>query len=79
MKQIAVYSSNNCAWCVRAKALLESKGLEYEEIDISQNSERALEMVERTGRRTVPQVFINNQAIGGFDELSAMNRAGKLD
>ncbi len=79
MKHIEVYSSHNCTWCVHAKALLESKGLDYEEINISLDMARALEMVERSGRRTVPQIFIDDEPIGGFDELSALNQAGRLD
>ena len=79
MKNIEVYSSQNCPWCGRAKALLESKGLVYEEIDISTDTLRVLEMVERSGRRTVPQIFIDDEPIGGFDELSAMHQAGMLN
>ena len=79
MKNIEVYSTHNCPWCVRAKALLESKGLEYAEINISADTDRALEMVERSGRRTVPQIFIDEESIGGFTELSALNQAGSLD
>jgi glutaredoxin 3 len=79
MKHIEVYSSNNCPWCVRAKALLENKGLDYEEIDVSADTDRTLEMVERSGRRSVPQIFIDDEPVGGFVELSALNQAGKLD
>ena len=79
MQQIEVYSTHDCPWCVRAKTLLESKGLDYEEIEISSDTAHALEMVERSGRRTVPQVFIEDESIGGFDELSALNREGKLN
>jgi len=79
MKHIEVYSTNDCPWCVRAKALLESKGLDYAEIDISADTDRALEMVQRSGRRSVPQIVIDDEPIGGFVELSALHRAGKLD
>ncbi len=79
MKNIEVYSSHNCPWCGHAKALLESKGLNYEEINISTDEHKALEMIERSGRRTVPQIFIDNEPIGGFDELSAIHLAGKLN
>jgi glutaredoxin 3 len=79
MKNIEVYSTQDCPWCVRAKTLLQSKGLDYEELDISSDTASALEMVERSGRRTVPQIFIEGESIGGFDELSALNRAGKLN
>jgi glutaredoxin 3 len=79
MKHIEVYSTNDCPWCVRAKALLESKGLDYAEIDISADTDRALEMVQRSGRRSVPQIVIDDEPIGGFVELSALHRAGILD
>jgi len=79
MKQIEVYSGNNCPWCVRARALLQSKGLDFEEINISSQAERTQEMVQRSGRRSIPQIFIDKEPIGGFDELSQLNRAGKLD
>jgi glutaredoxin 3 len=78
MNHIEVYSTNNCPWCVRAKSLLRANGLDFEEIDISSNRARALEMIERSGRRTVPQIFIDDEPIGGFDELSKLglpNRA----
>ena len=64
---------------MRAKALLQSKGLDYEEINISSDPDRRLEMVVRSGRRTVPQIFINHESIGGFDELAQLSKAGKLD
>jgi glutaredoxin 3 len=79
MNNIEVYSSHNCPWCDRAKALLESKGLDYKEINISKDHVKALGMIERSGRRTVPQIFIDDEPIGGFDELSALNQAGKLN
>lgn len=79
MKHIEVYSTDNCPWCVRAKALLKSKRLDYEEINISTGTDRTMEMVDRSGRRTVPQIFIDNEPIGGFDELSQFDKAGKLD
>ena len=79
MKNIEVYSGHSCPWCSRAKALLESKGLDYKEISISKDLVKALEMIERSGRRTVPQIFIDDEPIGGFDELSAMNQAGQLN
>lgn len=79
MKHIEVYSTDNCPWCARAKALLESKRLDYEEINISTDTDRTLEMVDRSGRRTVPQIFIDYEPIGGFDELSQLDKAGKLN
>lgn len=79
MKNIEVYSSHNCPWCDRTKALLESKGLDYNELIISKDHVNALEMIERSGRRTLPQIFIDDEPIGGFDELLALNQAGKLN
>ena len=78
MNQIEIYSTNNCPWCTRAKSLLRTKGLDFEEIDISSDQARALEMIERSGRRSVPQIFIDDESIGGFDELSKLNLPDKL-
>lgn len=79
MNQIEIYSTDNCPWCTRAKSLLRAKGLDFEEIDISSNQARALEMIERSSRRTVPQIFIDGEPIGGFDELSKMNLPDRQD
>lgn len=73
MNRIEVYSTNQCPWCVRAKSLLQAEGLNYEEIDVSSDQDRLLEMMQRSGQRTVPQIFIDDVAIGGFDELSKLN------
>jgi len=78
MPDIKVYSTRNCPFCVRAKALLTSKDLEYTEIHVDTDAERLHEMIERSGNRTVPQIFINDVSIGGYDELSQMNSDGKL-
>ena len=78
MPYIEVYSTPNCPFCVSAKALLKSKNLSFQEIDVSNNSESLQKMVKLSGLRTVPQIFINNQSIGGFDELSKMNADGGL-
>ena len=79
MNHIEVYSTVNCPWCTRAKSLLRARGLDFEEIDISSDQARALEMSERSGRRTVPQIFIDDVPIGGFDELSNVDLPDKLD
>lgn len=78
MNNIQIYSTQQCPYCVRAKALLQSKGLDYSETDITNDSELAQEMIDRSGNRTVPQIFIDGEAIGGFDELSVLNNHGKL-
>lgn len=78
MPHIEVYSTPNCPFCVSAKALLNSKNLSFKEIDVSDNFESLQKMVKLSGQRSVPQIFINNQSIGGFDELSQMNTDGNL-
>jgi glutaredoxin 3 len=75
MNQIQIYSTHNCPWCARAKSLLQTRGLDFEEIDIGADQIRAREMIERSGRRTVPQIFIDGEHIGGFDELSRTKQA----
>lgn len=80
MAQIEMYTTTICPYCVRAKKLLEKKGVDFTEINVSTDAERRQEMVERAGgRRTVPQIFINGEGIGGCDELYALDRSGRLD
>lgn len=79
MAQVIVYTTRICPYCVRAKQLLQRKGIAYEEIDVSDDFEARRDLVARTGQRTVPQIFINAQPIGGCDELYALERAGQLD
>ena len=78
MLKIEVYSTSNCPYCVRAKALLKSKNLSFEEIDVSDDVDSLQKMVQLSGLRTVPQIFINDQSIGGFDELAQLNADGDL-
>ena len=78
--QVTVYSTNMCPYCVRAKQLLERKGIEYKEVNLSKEApEVRLELMQKTNHRTVPQIFIKEQFIGGFDQLYALEREGKLD
>ena len=77
--RVRVYTTFICAYCVRAKMLLKAKGVPYEEIDVSHDHATRAWLVKATGQRTVPQIFINEESIGGFDELRALDRAGKLD
>ncbi len=79
MAKIEIYTSPFCGYCARAKALLDSKGAAYDEMDVMMDDRKRTEMRERSKRTTVPQIFINGQHIGGSDELSALERAGKLD
>jgi glutaredoxin 3 len=78
--RIEVYSSIFCPYCARATGLLESKGVAFETIDVLAQPERRPEMIERAGGRTsVPQIFINDEHIGGCDDLYALDKAGGLD
>ncbi len=80
MKNVVVYSKDYCPYCVRAKELLASKGVSYEEIEVDVYPERLNEMIEKAnGRRTVPQIFIDEKHVGGCDDLYDLERAGKLD
>lgn len=74
-----VYKTPWCGYCVRATSLLEGKGVEYEEIDVAGDAERRAWLVETTGRRTVPQIFIDGEPIGGYQDLAALDRSGELD
>jgi len=76
---IVVYSTERCSYCVLAKKLLESKGLTYREIDVSHDEALQQEMVERSGRRSVPEIFIDDDFIGGYDDLARLNATGELD
>ena len=80
MAKVQVYTTPYCAFCVRAKMLLERRGVEFEEIDVSGDPELRTKLVELSGgRRTVPQIFVNDAIIGGYEELMALDDAGKLD
>lgn len=76
---VIIYSKANCPYCVWAKKLLDNKKVSYQEvrIDLDENEQRTMERL--SGRRTVPQIFINGLSIGGFDDLSALEKAGNLD
>lgn len=80
MAKVEVYSTNYCPYCVRAKQLLDAKDVDYTEIDVTGNDEARMALVEKSGgRKTVPQIFINGQSIGGYDDLRALEESGKLD
>jgi glutaredoxin 3 len=80
MKPVTIYTTPFCGYCFAAKRLLSEKGVVFKEIDVSADPDRRVEMVQRAmGRRTVPQIFIDQEAVGGFDEISELDRAGKLD
>ena len=78
--KIEIYVRQACPYCVMAKKLLASKGQEWKEIDLDKDPDRTQEMIERTeGRMTVPEIFINNNLIGGYDDLAAKEATGELD
>ena len=80
MAKIRMYASAVCPFCVRAEMLLKSKGvIEIEKIRVDLDPRQREEMMDRTGRRTVPQIYIGERHVGGFDELAALEHAGKLD
>ncbi|MEG9883933.1 MAG: glutaredoxin 3 [Hyphomicrobiales bacterium] len=80
MVKATIYTKQTCPFCHAAKALLQDKGLVYEEIDITGDESGRVAMIERAGGcHTVPQIFIAQSHIGGFDDLRALNDAGKLD
>jgi glutaredoxin 3 len=80
MPKIVMYSTAVCPYCINAERLLTSKGVkQIDKIRVDLDPEQRMEMIEKTGRRTVPQIYINNQHIGGFDELRALDMKGQLD
>ncbi len=80
MPEIEIFTTPMCPYCVRAKRLLTTKSVAFQEVDLYVTPERREEMVSRAGGRTsVPQIFINGVHVGGSDDLAALDRAGKLD
>lgn len=80
MAKVQLYTTSFCPFCVRAKALLRGKGVAFEEIDVTDDDQLREKMVEMAGgRRTVPEIFINDRLVGGFEELRALNVSGELD
>jgi glutaredoxin 3 len=80
MAEVEIYTTPLCPYCWRAKRLLNKKGIAFVEIDLWQEPQRRPEMIERAGgRRTVPQLFVDGRAIGGSDELAALESSGALD
>lgn len=80
MKPVEIYTGNFCGYCTRAKNLLTQKGVNFIEYPVGMDPDKRAEMVHRSqGGRTVPQIFIDGRHVGGYDELYALDRAGKLD
>jgi glutaredoxin 3 len=77
--EVLIYTGHRCAYCNAAKKMLDSKNITYHEINIHEDAAKAEEMVERTKRQTVPQIFIGDTHVGGFDDMAALNTEGKLD
>ncbi len=77
--KVVVYSTLMCPYCVRAKALLKAKGVAFEEIRVDLDRDRMVEMMQRSGRRTVPQIFIGDVHVGGYDDMAALDARGGLD
>ncbi|GBL47323.1 glutaredoxin 3 [Sulfuriferula multivorans] len=79
MSTVTMYCTAVCPYCVMAERLLQGKGVSVEKIRVDLDPNRRAEMMTRTGRRTVPQIYVGDTHVGGFDDLSALDRAGKLD
>ncbi len=80
MSAVKMYTTGVCPYCQMAERLLTSKGVgEIEKVRVDLAPEKRIEMMQRTGRRTVPQIYIGDTHVGGYDELAALDRAGKLD
>lgn len=80
MSKILMYSTAVCPYCIRAEQLLQRKGVQQiEKVRVDLQPELRVAMMEKTGRRTVPQIYINDEYVGGYDDLAALDRTGKLD
>ena len=78
MADVTVYTTRLCGYCHAAKRLFAGRGIAYDEIDVSNDPDKRAWLVETTGRRTVPQIFIRGESIGGYDELAALDGSGQL-
>jgi glutaredoxin 3 len=78
MPHVTVYTTRVCAYCVAAKRLLAARGVTYDEVDVTGDDAKRTWLAETTGRKTVPQIFIADQAVGGYDELASLDRSGRL-
>ena len=77
--QVTIYTTAYCPYCLRAKRLLDKKGVVYQEIDAEGKDELREWLVERTGQQTVPQIFVGDRPLGGFSDIDALDRRGQLD
>lgn len=76
---VTVYSTRFCPYCIAARRLLKDKGVAFEELAVDGNAALRAEMTEKAGRTSVPQIWVGDQHVGGFDELAALDRSGRLD
>jgi len=79
MKEVKIYSKNYCPYCTKAKQLLKSKNIAFQEIDLTNDPETQAKISAETGWQTVPMIFIDGKLIGGFDNLNALNQKGELE
>lgn len=78
MSEVRVFTTRVCGYCVAAKRLLAARGVAYNEIDVTTDQDKRVWLAKTTGRRTVPQIFIGDKSIGGYDELASLDRSGQL-
>lgn len=78
-KKVVIYTTQGCTYCADAKELLNKKGVKYEEIQVDKDPNKLAEMIKLSQKRSVPQIFIDQESIGGFDDLSKLATSGKLD
>lgn len=79
MAEVVIYRTNFCPYCDQAERLFDEMGVDYEEIDVTHDTEKREQLVERTGRKTVPQIFIDGAAVGGYDSVRKLKSEGKLE
>jgi GrxC family glutaredoxin len=79
MARVVIYTTSYCPYCTAAKSLLRSKNVQFEEIDVTRDPQRRAEMEQLSQRRTVPQIFIDGQSVGGYDEACDLDATGELD
>lgn len=79
MAQVVIYTKENCPYCRLAKNLLDDKNIPFDEIRVDLHPEKLAEMIAKSNRKTVPEIFINDQLVGGYDDLAAITKSGKLD
>jgi glutaredoxin 3 len=79
VKPVKIYTTTYCGYCVRAKDLLTRKGVKYEEVDVTGNDDMRSKLVEMSGQRTVPQIWVGDTHVGGYSDLALLESQGKLD